>query len=220
MNGTRAETDSGFDSQASQVHLRSAAWGVVRLYAWLGSMFGFTWLSSMFLHEMGHILCGWYIGGGFRFIDVYPFRFSTTIVEPNPHPSLVIWSGLLFGWSVPLMTIPFWRIGWASIGDTLQSWSAYCWLAFGTYLALAAGESLSDTGQLMTEGWSLGMLITTGASVAAGGYLTGRPAIKRLHARFAKMPPSWKAVGAVTFMFVGWCTAQWFIAESLWVGTR
>ena len=178
-------------------------------------MVAFTWLSSMFLHEMGHIISGWLSGGEFRYIDVYPFHFSTTILQPNPHPALVTWSGLLLGWTLPLLTIPLWKIEWAAIGATLQSWSAYCWLAFGAYLALAAGESLSDTGQLLTEGWPLAVLIAVGLTVAIFGYLCGRRSVARLHSRFSISPPSWKMVASAFLLFSVWYAMQHFVANWL-----
>ena len=197
----------------SKLQIRMAVISVVRLYAWLIPMAAFTWLSSMFVHEMGHVLSGWLSGGEFRYIDVYPFHFSTTILQPNPHPALVTWSGLLLGWGVPLLTIPLWKAQRASVGAILQSWSAYCWLAFGAYLALAAGESLSDTGQLLTEGWPVALLVGMGAMVAIIGYLIGRRSVSVIHARFKVAPPSWNAVCAAWVQCVSWYTMQYFVAE-------
>jgi hypothetical protein len=169
----------------------------------------------MFLHELGHILSGWLSGGEFRYIDVYPFHFSTTILQPNPYPGLVTWSGLLLGWALPLLTIPFWHVEWSGIGPALQSWSAYCWLAFGAYLALAAGESLSDTGQLMTAGWSVSILFVVGAVVASGGYYIGRHGVSRLHKRFSATPPSWSMVCGAFSLFIAWYAMQYYAASWL-----
>ncbi|MDX1926075.1 MAG: hypothetical protein SFV81_06135 [Pirellulaceae bacterium] len=192
---------------------QKAVLGMLRLYLWLIPMVAFTWLSSMFLHEIGHILSGWLSGGEFRYIDVYPFHFSTTILQPNPYPALVTWSGLLLGWSLPLLTIPLWKIEWAALGPSVQGWSAYCWLAFGAYLALAAGESLSDTGQLLTEGWPLAVLVAVGAAVAICGYFIGRIGVTRLHRRFSATPPSWRSVGAALALFMTWYALQYSVAN-------
>ncbi len=169
----------------------------------------------MFLHEMGHVLAGWASGGDFRYIDVYPFHFSTTILQPNPHPGLVIWSGLLMGWLLPLLTIPVWKLQWAAIGPTLKCWSAYCWLAFGAYLALAAGESLSDTGQLRTEGWPLALLISVGTTLAIIGYLIGRPSVAYIYNRFTQAPPNWMSICAAWSLFLAWYAMQYQVAQWL-----
>lgn len=162
---------------------------------------------------MGHVICGWMIGGTFRYIDVYPFHFSTTILQPNPNPVLVTWSGLLLGWALPLLTIPLWRMRWAAIGPLLQSWSGYCWLAFGSYLALAAGESLSDTGQLLAQGWPVVLLVCIGAAVAISGYIVGRRSVSQLFSLFAVTPPSWQAILFAYAIFFSWYVMQYGVAR-------
>lgn len=61
------------------------------------------WLLMQAVHELGHVLGAWITGGQVVAVDLHPLRISQTIVDPNPHPVVVVWSGPLFGVSFPLL---------------------------------------------------------------------------------------------------------------------
>lgn len=68
------------------------------------------WLAIMLFHEMGHVLAAWATGGSIVSLELRPGWLSHTLVQPNPQPSLVLWSGFIVGWLAPQMTFPFWKI--------------------------------------------------------------------------------------------------------------
>lgn len=186
----------------------------VRVLMFLLPLAGLTWLSSMLIHEMGHVLAAIGTGGKLAVVDVRPWRFSTTLVSPNPFPSVVVWSGLLMGWLVPLVSLPFWKMKSScqsqvlAIGPLLKTWSAFCWLSMGSYLALALGESFSDSGMLLREGWSPVVLCVTGIVVAVIGYRVGQSGISELSVVLGNKTPTVLAIVIAWILVLVWWAAQ------------
>lgn len=188
---------------------------ILRLLFFLAPLAGLTWLSSMLIHELGHVLAAIGTGGKLAVVDVRPWHFSTTLLSPNPQPSVVAWSGLLMGWLVPLITLPFWAMRGkvALVGSLLKTWSAFCWLATGSYLALALGESFSDSGLLLREGWSPVFLFVSGIVVAVIGYRVGQSGIAELAVVLKRKPPTALATVTAWGLLLVWWAAQATLAN-------
>lgn len=175
------------------------------------------WLSHMLVHELGHVATAWATGGTITYVDVRPWRFSTTLVSPNPHPSLVIWGGILGGWLAALATVPIWR--WGLFGQVTQAWAAFCWLSMGCYVALAGGETLSDSGALIGLGWSASLVSGPGVAMALVGYFVGRRAVMTLVARREEFDA--RRCSAAWLALCGWWFGQALLAVLLtWMFER
>ncbi|GAB5404556.1 MAG: hypothetical protein Aurels2KO_27870 [Aureliella sp.] len=191
---------------------RNSVWRVA-LFA--VPLLGWAWLSCMLIHEFGHVLAAWLTGGRLVLVDVRPFVFSTTLVEPNPMPSVVLWSGFLLGWLIALLAWPLWRVPVHLFGPVVKAWSAYCWLSMGSYLTLAMGERFSDTGLLLKLGWSPITLGCVGAVVAALGYVAGKQAIEGMTVQIRQQGISLRALVVVWALFLGWWIVQAILAGLL-----
>ena len=163
------------------------------------------WLAMMLFHEMGHVLAAWATGGQIVSLELRPGWLSHTLVQPNPQPGLVLWSGFLAGWLAPQMTWPLWKIDRGLFGPVLRAWAGFCLLAGGVYLAVGGGEKLADTGQLVACGWPLAALIVSGTVVAAIGYWRSRSAWIAIAQTISKHGATWQVAA-------GWCAgvAAWW----------
>ena len=172
------------------------------------------WLAMMLVHELGHVLAACATGGRVLYVNVHPGQLSSTLVQPNPAPSLVLWSGFLCGWLAPQGIA--WSLSRPSrVGDLAWCWAGFCWFVGGIYLAAGGLERLTDTGQLVRAGWPLGLLVAIGVVAAAVGYAISRAAWGRLVRRLDNHPPSWPAVATAWALLVIWCVAQWGLAVGL-----
>lgn len=205
----KGESESKVDPPYSRV------WRVFGGACFYVPVAGLFWLSTLFFHECGHIFAAILSGGTLSFVDVYPWHLSQTQVSPNPHPSLVVWAGLLSGWFVPLLTIPLWHSQMRELATVLKAWAGFCWFSMGLYLALAAGEPLSDAGQLNTAGWPVSFLVAVGLCVAVVGYRCGRDALLKILTIPKRELCSVINCSAAWAVFVLWWTLQWACASQL-----
>lgn len=141
-------------------------------------------------------------------VELRPGRIGHTLVRPNPAPSIVLWSGFLFGWIAPLATRPVWGLQRGLIGPALRATAWFSWLAFGSYLTIAGGQRLTDTGQLLAHGWPLWMLVGIGAAVALVGYARSRPAWSTINTRLNASPAPWRLALGWWLGLAGWWAAQ------------
>lgn len=167
-----------------------------------------SWLAMMLTHELGHVLAAWATGGVVVSVELRPGWLSHTLVQPNPAPSVVLWGGFLCGWLAPLLTAPWWRVERGLIGPALRSWAAFCWLAGGAYLAIGGGERLTDTGQLLLEGWPHVLLVLIGAGVAVVGYAASRRAWIAIGGRIEEQPIAWRTAVGWWLWLVAWIAGQ------------
>ena len=162
----------------------------------LAATIAWIWLAMLLTHELGHVLAAILTGGTITSIELRPGRLPHTLVNPNPRPSVVLWSGFLVGWIGPQLTAPLWKIERGLIGPVLRAGTAFCLLAGGVYLAAGGLERLTDTGQLVLHGWPLPLLIAVGVGVAALGYVRSRSAwidlAKRLESLDAPLSADWR----------------------------
>ncbi len=173
------------------------------------------WLAMMLTHELGHVLAAWATGGRVVYVNLYPGQISSTLVSPNRAPGFVLWAGFASGWLVPQ------AIALASkkspLAVPLQCWAGFCWLAGGVYLASGGLERLTDTGQLLLQGWPLWLLILTGVSAAAFGYSVCRSAWPAFLGGLSKNPPGTRTVGIAWLALLTWIVLQWVLAQ--WVAS-
>ena len=172
-------------------------------------------LAMMLVHELGHVLAAWATGGVVTSVELRSGRLSHTLVRPNPHPSLVLWGGFVFGWLAPQLVAAVWRDDRGAVGPALRAWAAFCLLAGGAYLALGATERLTDTGQLVAAGWPLPALIVIGAGVAAAGYARSRRPWAELFARLDRAANPWRLAAYWWAWLVAWCVGQGVLNEAL-----
>ena len=92
------------------------------------------WLAMLLTHELGHVVGAMFSGGTIVAVELRPGLLPHTLVEPNPRPGVVLWSGILSGWLAPQMTAPAWRVRAGFIGPVLRAWAAFCLLAGGRVL--------------------------------------------------------------------------------------
>ncbi|TWT41561.1 hypothetical protein Pla111_29380 [Botrimarina hoheduenensis] len=173
-------------------------------------------LVSLFVHELGHVLGALATDGRVVSLELRPGRLGHTLVNPNPSPEVVLWSGLLFGWVAPFATWPAWRLQRGLIGPTLRATTWFSWLALGSYLAVGGGERWSDTGQLMSAGWSALLLVALGSVVAMIGYAGSRHAWSILNERLETLANSPDAAPhGVARLAAGWWTwlVLWWVLQ-------
>ena len=174
---------------------------LVAIALWVG-------IAMMLVHELGHVAAAWATGGVVRSLELRPGKLSHTLVAPNPSPSVVLWGGFVVGWLAPGAVAVATRRVNGVLGPTIRAWAAFCLLAGGSYLAVGAGERLTDTGQMLRVGWPLWSLVAIGGGVAIVGYaLSRRPWADVLAAQAATRSP-WRMAASWWAWLIAWCVGQ------------
>jgi len=128
---------------------------------------GASWLAMMVFHECGHILHAILSGGRIARVVLHPLVFSRTDVSPNPHPLLVAWGGVAWGWILPLaIWLP---LRHARLGFLLQFFAGFCLLANGAYLASGVLVPAGDTDDLLRLGVPRWVMALCGIPLCACG---------------------------------------------------
>lgn len=107
-----------------------------------------SWIVMSFLHELGHLIGGWWGGGTLVACELAPWRLPYSLHSPDPNPRLTLWAGPLVGVILPAAAALIIRRRWATfIAD-------FCLIANGSYLATAwlAGDRLLDTPRMLAAG--------------------------------------------------------------------
>jgi hypothetical protein len=107
-----------------------------------------SWCAMTFVHEAGHVVCGWAGGGTLREADLLPWHLPHSRFDPDPHPLVTVWGGPILGALVPLVVALLVRRDW------MWFIAYFCLLANGSYLAVAwiSGEHFLDTAKLLRHG--------------------------------------------------------------------
>lgn len=107
-----------------------------------------SWCVMTFVHESGHILCGWACGGTLKTADLVSWHLPYSIFDPDPRPLVTLWGGPVLGAAIPLAVAILVRRDW------MWFVANFCILANGVYLAAAwvSGDSYLDTPQLLEHG--------------------------------------------------------------------
>ncbi len=107
-----------------------------------------AWCVMTFVHESGHILCGWASGGTLTAVDLLPWHLPYSVFQPDPHPLVTLWGGLILGVVIPSSCALVIRTDWA--------WfiAHFCTLANGAYIATAwaTRDGYLDTTKLLEHG--------------------------------------------------------------------
>jgi hypothetical protein len=113
-----------------------------------GLLLAVSWCVMTFVHESGHVLCGWASGGTLQHADLAPWHLPHSSFDPDPHPLVTLWGGPILGAVVPLAVALVVRRGW------MWFIAYFCVLANGSYLAVAwlTGESYLNTARLLQHG--------------------------------------------------------------------
>lgn len=101
-----------------------------------------------FVHESGHIACGYACGGTLTDADLLPWHLPYSFFDPDPNPLVTVWGRPVFG-VLALLTF-------AIIVPKLWAWfiASFCMLANGSYIAGSwlSGEPYLDTPKLLEHG--------------------------------------------------------------------
>ena len=120
-----------------------------------------------FVHEAGHVVCGWASGATLTAVDLRPWRMPYSLYQPDPHPLITLWGGPLLGVLVPVALAWLIRKNWG--------WfiAHFCTLANGGYIALAwaSGDRYLDTTKLLEHGAHPASIAVYCAVTIACGYV-------------------------------------------------
>jgi hypothetical protein len=107
-----------------------------------------AWCVMTFTHEIGHVICGWASGGKLKRADLLPWRLPYSFFDPDPHPLITLWGGLICGAILPLLLAVLIRRDW------MWLIAHFCLLANGVYVATAwvSGDGFLDTPRLLAHG--------------------------------------------------------------------
>lgn len=113
-----------------------------------GGLLVASWCVMTFVHELGHILCGYACGGTLTDADLLPWRLPYSFFEPDPHPLVTLWGGPILGVMIPVAIAFLIRANWMWFIAT------FCMLANGAYLLTAwvSGDRHLDTPKLLEHG--------------------------------------------------------------------
>lgn len=107
-----------------------------------------SWCVMTFVHESGHIVCGYACGGILKSFDLVPWHLPYSIFEPDPHPLVTLWGGPILGVAIPA------SLAFVIRRDWMWFVAYFCTLANGAYLATAwvSGDRFLDTQKLLEHG--------------------------------------------------------------------
>jgi|GEM_PF-1182897 len=175
---------------------------------WFAGCLAWGWVLMLLTHEIGHFIAAEMTGGEVMATNLLPWVLPYTLVEPNPSPQVVAWGGMLSGTLIPL-------VAWLATRAARPNWSLFpwgllggCWLANGCYLAVAGGESLTDTGVLLSLGWPSVLLVTIGIVIAIPGYLIARQACRTWNAQWRAGDIRWRHAMGLWIGWLLWCGVQ------------
>lgn len=126
-----------------------------------------SWCVMTFIHESGHIVCGWASGGTLQQADVAPWHLPHSSFDPDPQPLVTLWGGPILGALVPLTVALLVRRGW------MWFIAYFCLLANGSYLAVAwfTGERHLDTPKLLHHGAHPATIVAYCVLTIGAGYV-------------------------------------------------
>jgi hypothetical protein len=121
------------------------------------------------VHELGHVLGAWLTGGKVTQVVLNPLTISRTDVQPNPHPSVVVWAGPIVGACLPVL---FWfaavatrfRHAWL-----LKFFAGFCLIANGTYIGAGSFGRIGDCGEMLRNGSPIWLLWLFGLIAGSTG---------------------------------------------------
>ncbi len=128
-----------------------------------------AWYAMMAVHELGHALGAYLTGGSVTKVVLHPLSISRTDVDPNPHPSIVVWAGPVVGSLLPLaisIVIPR-RLLVAS--NLSRFFAGFCLVTNGAYIGAGVWDQVGDCREMLRTGTPLwGMLLFGGIAISLG----------------------------------------------------
>ena len=160
-----------------------------------------SWLGMMLVHEFGHVVGAWLSGGQVQHVTWHPTVFSSTYVEPNPQPLLVVWCGPLIGVLLPLCIAGLIRGLKLSTSHLFTFFAGFCLIANGTYIALGSFEGIADAGDMLWLGTPQWVLVVFGVVTVPAGFWLWHLASPKLG--FGKSPQAISAAHAYGSFIAG-----------------
>jgi hypothetical protein len=142
-----------------------------RLYqfALIASTFGYCWLGTQIVHELGHVLAAFAGGETVNKVVLHPLVISRTDVSHDRHPLLVIWGGPVLGSLLPLTFLAVARSLHYGRFYLVQFFAGFCLIANGVYLGAGSFGGVGDAGDLLRHGSPRWTLIAFGLVCAPVG---------------------------------------------------
>jgi len=103
-----------------------------------------SWYGMMAVHELGHVLATYATGGTVIEVVLEPWSISHTEYGELPRPGIVVWAGPLIGALLPLVVVPFGKVG--------QFFAGFCLVANGAYIGLGSFEGVGDCALMLLTG--------------------------------------------------------------------
>lgn len=138
-----------------------------------------SWWGMMATHELGHIIGAVLTGGHVQHVELRPWHFSRTDVDPNPHPGIVVWCGPVTGVALPVL-IRLCRRRW----HILRFFAGFCLIVNGAYIGSGVVTHTGDTYMMHLTGtpdWLMGLFGAT--CLACGLWLWHKLDALTLHQR-------------------------------------
>ncbi len=114
----------------------------------IGTFLPFCWLAMQAVHELGHVIGAYATGGGVAAVNLHPLIISSTVVQPNPHPVLVVWAGPVIGTLVTLVLFAVASLAKLSSAYLFRFFAGFCLVANGAYIGVGPFYPAGDTDSL------------------------------------------------------------------------
>ena len=139
------------------------------LYIFVFAVIASSWMWMMAFHEFGHIVGAMTSGGQCNHVVLHPLAISRTDVDPNPHPSFVVWMGPLFGIIGPMFISHCARHGSSQWQKIICFWEGFCWVANGAYIGVGSFVGIGDCGEMLRTGTPRILMILFGLTCVLVG---------------------------------------------------
>lgn len=133
------------------------------------STLALSWFGMMAVHELGHVLGAWAIGGRVAKVVLHPLTISRTDLAENPQPLVVVWAGPVFGVLAPLLAWSLAQQFLVSISFLTRFFAGFCLIANGAYLGIGSFAGVGDAGDLLHHGATIWHLWLFGAICVPSG---------------------------------------------------
>ena len=125
-----------------------------------------SWVVMTVTHELRHVIGGLIGGAKLAAIELRPWHLPYSVLAPDPHPLLTLWSGPVLGCAIPIAVAgtcrrpAVWFVAW------------FCLLANSSYLLLGylSGDAQLDTTRMLNAGTPPAVIFVAGGVLLAIGY--------------------------------------------------
>jgi hypothetical protein len=125
-----------------------------------------AWVVMTVTHELGHVIGGLIGGAKLAALELRPWHLPYSVLAPDPHPLLSLWSGPVLGCAIPIAVActchrpAVWFAAW------------FCLVANSSYLLLGflSADAQLDTARLLKAGTPPAVIFVAGGVLLAIGY--------------------------------------------------